>query len=37
MKMKIQDRQMVVCRPDMVIEEKAWKIVAYFRVFCVKS
>jgi hypothetical protein len=36
MKRKIQDRQMVVFTPDRVNEEKAWKLVAYFRAFCVE-
>ncbi len=37
MKLEIQDREMVVFTPGMVTEEKAWKIVAYFRAFCVES
>jgi hypothetical protein len=37
MKMKIQDREMVVFTSGLGTEEKAWKVVAYFRAFCVES
>lgn len=37
MKMKIQDREMVVLTLGLGTEEKAWKVVAYFRAFCVES
>lgn len=36
MKMEIQDREMVVFTPGMVIKEKAWKIVGYLQALCVK-